>query len=213
MEIAPAPSDIRVSRMFSTPIVTYRAADAALLNPGLKQAILGAEQAQPSTGRSNRGGWRSEPTLLNWPGPEVEALSRHIGEALRQVVSATAEGQAFEGLVKLNAWANLLRRGNYNALHNHPESCWSGVYYVDAGTAMSAESLSGVLEFLDPRPFVEMVFTPGAPFGRPVRIQPEAGLMVLFPSWLYHQVHPYAGDEARIAIAFNAAMAGAPADR
>ncbi len=64
--------------------------------------------------------------------------------------------------------------------------------------------LSGLLEFLDPRPLVEMVLAPGHPFGRPLRIQPEAGLMVVFPSWLYHLVHPYTGDGARISIAFNA---------
>jgi uncharacterized protein (TIGR02466 family) len=213
MESSPALSQIRISRMFSTPIITHRFENSVSVNQGLKQAILEAERLTPSTGRSNMGGWRSEPKLLDWAEPAVEALSLQIREALRQVVAATAGDQAFEGIVKINAWANLLRRGNYNAVHNHPESCWSGVYYVDAGSRDPKVPLSGVLEFLDPRPFVEMVYTPGAPFGRPVRIEPENGLMVLFPSWLYHQVHPYAGDEARIAIAFNAAMADSRADR
>ena len=63
-----------------------------------------------------------------------------------------------------------------------------------------------MLEFLDPRAGVEMVTAPGDPYGEPIRIRPETGLMVIFPSWLYHWVHPYAGEASRIAISFNAAL-------
>jgi uncharacterized protein (TIGR02466 family) len=149
------------------------------------------------------GGWRSEPNLLEWKGEEINGLVTEIQAAIEQVIAATSGDQGFRGYLKLNAWANVLRRGNYNTIHNHPESTWSGVYYVDVGTTATENPLSGVLELMDPRPFVEMVATPGQPFGRPVRIQPENGLMVLFPSWLYHQVHVYSGEGVRIAIAFN----------
>ena len=67
--------------------------------------------------------------------------------------------------------------------------------------------LSGVLEFLDPRAGVEAVTAPGDPYGEPVRVRPEAGLLVIFPSWLYHWVHPYAGQTPRIAVSFNATLA------
>ena len=196
-------TDIRISRMFSTPIITYRVQDPSTLNEGLKQSILNAEQSYPSTRRSNIGGWRSEPNLLEWPGDEIKRFDSEIQKAVGQVIAATSDGQGFQGYLKVNAWANLLRKGNYNTVHNHPESVWSGVYYADAGSADVANPLSGVLELLDPRPFVEMVATPGSPFGRPVRIDAESGLMVLFPSWIYHHVHAYTGATDRIAIAFN----------
>ena len=121
------------------------------------------------------------------------------------MLAETSGNDGFDGYLKVNAWANLLRKGNYNSIHNHPESAWSGVYYVDAGSTDENNPLSGVLELLDPRPFVEMVSIPGTPFGRPVRINAENGLMVLFPSWLYHHVHAYTGGNDRIAIAFNVA--------
>jgi hypothetical protein len=63
------------------------------------------------------------------------------------------------------------------------------------------------LEFLDPRAGVEAVTAPGDPYGEPFRVRAEAGLLVLFPSWLYHWVHPYVGETPRIAISFNAALA------
>jgi len=80
---------------------------------------------------------------------------------------------------------------------------------VDAGIV--DRSLSGVLEFLDPRAGVEAVTAPGDPYGEPVRIRPQAGLIVIFPSWLYHWVHPYAGHTPRIAVSFNASTAEAVA--
>ena len=194
---------IRINRLFATPIATHRVANATALNQSLKEIILAMEQGNPSTGRSNIGGWRSEHDLLTQPDPAITALCAEIRHAITQVFQATAGAQGFNGQFAINGWANLLRKGNYNTVHNHPESAWSGVYYVDIGTQNKEHPLSGMLEFMDPRPFVEMVSTPGMPFGLPVRIQPEAGLMVIFPSWLYHHVHAYVGEDARIAIAFN----------
>jgi Putative 2OG-Fe(II) oxygenase len=80
------------------------------------------------------------------------------------------------------------------------------VYYVDAGAGAPDRLLSGVLEFLDPRAGVEAVTAPGDPYGDPVRVRPESGLLVVFPSWLYHWVHPYAGQPPRIAVSFNATV-------
>jgi hypothetical protein len=85
------------------------------------------------------------------------------------------------------------------------------VYYVDAGEPEPHSPLNGVLEFLDPRAGVEAVSAPGDPYGEPVRVRPEAGLLVIFPSWLYHWVHPYAGQSPRIAVSFNATLATSPA--
>jgi len=48
-----------------------------------------------------------------------------------------------------------LPRGRYHAPHSHPDSAWSGVYYVDAGKFNPNRPLSGGLEFLDPRVGVE----------------------------------------------------------
>ena len=103
----------------------------------------------------------------------------------------------------LSGWATICRAGAYHAPHSHPDSAWSGVYYVDAGTNETGRSLAGVLEFLDPRAGVEAVTAPGDPYGEPVRVRPQAGLIVIFPSWLYHWVHPYTGRAPRIAVSFN----------
>ena len=55
--------------------------------------------------------------------------------------------------------------------------------YVDAGAEAPGHRLSGILELCDPRPFTEMVASPGNKFGQRVIFRAEAGMMVLFPSW------------------------------
>ena len=199
-------SELRVSRAFSTPIGISRIKNHELLNQQLKTIILEEELTSASTRRSNIGGWRSRPDLLDIKHNSIATLLEHIQRAIQDMLKATKINEEFTGRMKISGWANVLRSGNYNTPHNHPESVWSGVYYVDAGSKADSGSLSGLLELLDPRPQVSMVPAPGFPFGTPMRIQPEDGLMVVFPSWLYHHVHPYNGDNARIAIAFNVPM-------
>ena len=124
---------------------------------------------------------------------------------MAQMIAATAGAAPVTDTVLVSAWATVCRNGSYHAPHSHPDSAWSGVYYVDAGTITADRSLSGVLEFIDPRAGVEAVTAPGDPYGEPLRVRPQAGLIVIFPSWLYHWVHPYAGHTPRIAVSFNVA--------
>jgi len=176
------------------------------MNQGLHALILAEEAEYASLGRSNIGGWHSRPDFLHRSDPNVTALTSWITWALSRVIRATTGQDSFKGTLSLSAWATVCRAGAYHAPHSHPDSAWSGVYYVDAGTQNSDRPLSGMLEFLDPRAGVEAVTAPGDPYGEPFRVQPEAGLLVLFPSWLYHWVHPYAGQTPRVAVSFNAAV-------
>jgi uncharacterized protein (TIGR02466 family) len=122
------------------------------------------------------------------------------------MVEASAGPGAVRGSVSLSGWATVCRDGAYHAPHSHPDSAWSGVYYVAAGRKDPDRPLNGVLEFLDPRAGVDAVTAPGDPYGEPFRVHPEDGLLVIFPSWLYHWVHPYVGNEPRIAVSFNASV-------
>jgi uncharacterized protein (TIGR02466 family) len=196
-----------VAPAFPTFIGRLHVPDAGAMNQDLRALILAEEATYPSLGRSNIGGWHSRTDFLNRPDPAVEALTTWIAWALNRMVDATAGTGSFRGTMSISAWATVCRAGSYHAPHSHPDSAWSGAYYVDAGTNNPDGSLGGVLEFLDPRAGVEAVTAPGDPYGEPVRIRPEAGLLVVFPSWLFHWVHPYAGRTPRVAVSFNATLA------
>src|SRR5262245_55926013 len=201
--------ELEVTQAFPTVIGRLRVPDAGAMNQDLRALILSEEDRQVSLGRSNIGGWHSRPDFLNRPEPSVAALTTWVTWAVSRMVDATAGPGTFKGTLSASAWATICRAGAYHAPHSHPDSAWSGVYYVDAGLPDPDHPLSGVLEFLDPRAGVEAVTAPGDPYGEPIRVRPEAGLLVVFPSWLYHWVHPYAGQSPRIAVSFNATL-GAP---
>jgi uncharacterized protein (TIGR02466 family) len=199
--------ELEFTRAFPTLIGKLRVPDPEMINRDLQALILADEAEYASLGRSNIGGWHSRPDFLNKPDPAVSSLRVWLRWALRQMIDSTAGANAFQGTLSLSAWATICRTGAYHAPHSHPDSAWSGVYYVDPGSGNSDQPFSGMLEFLDPRAGVEAVTAPGDPYGEPFRVRPEAGLLVVFPSWLYHWVHPYSGQRPRIAISFNATVA------
>lgn len=199
--------ELELTSAFPTLIGRFNVPDAGQMNEELRALILAEETRYESLGRSNVGGWHSRTDFLLRTEPAVEGLAIWITYAVRQMIAATAGAGAFKGTLSVSAWAAICRAGAYHAPHAHPDSAWSGVYYVDSGLGHPDRPLSGVLEFLDPRGGAEAVTAPGDPYGEPRRVWPEAGLLVVFPSWLYHWVHPYAGRTPRIAISFNVTLA------
>jgi uncharacterized protein (TIGR02466 family) len=194
---------VDVMSAFRALIGRWLVPNADAMNHELRALILAEERQYSSLGRSNIGGWHSRTDFLNRPEPAVAELTTWITWAVNRMADATTDPGSFKGVVALSGWATICRAGAYHAPHSHPDSAWSGVYYVDAGTNDNDRSLSGVLEFLDPRTEAEAVAAPGDSYTEPVRVRPQAGLIVIFPSWLYHWVHPYAGHSPRIAVSFN----------
>ncbi|HEY2786567.1 MAG TPA: TIGR02466 family protein [Fimbriiglobus sp.] len=193
----------QIAMSYPTPIGKFLIPDAEAVNHTLRNLILSHETIHASNDYANVGGWHSNGDLLEWPDPAVATLKAWILEAVAHVTAVTTGGKGPAGMIRLTAWANVSRKGNYHRVHNHPSSNWSGVYYVDAGGDASAHPLSGVLELCDPRPFTEMIPTPGNPFGQRAIFRAEAGSMILFPGWLYHFVNPFYGEGQRISVAFN----------
>ena len=192
---------------FPTPMINTRLEGATALNAGLRRIILAMESASTGMNRSNVGGWHSAKTLFDEPEPELKQLATHIDALVRQLAGLAVSKEAWKGGVTYSAWANVSRRGDYNRMHNHPGAHWSGVYYVDPGTAdREPAGEAGKIEFQDPRGLAQMTHTPGEPFGRSFSIRPTAGQVLIFPSFMFHCVHPYHDDGARISIAFNALM-------
>src|SRR5258705_2998470 len=198
--------ELDITQAFPTYIGRVQLPDTEAMNQGLRSLILAEESEYPSLGRSNIGGWHSRTDFLHRADANVDALSSWITWALRRMIRTTTGRDDFAGTASISAWAAICRAGAYHGPHSHPDSAWSGVYYVDSGTDNRDQPRSGMLEFLDPRAGAEAVSAPGDPYGEPFRVRPQAGLLVVFPSWLYHWVHPYAGETPRIAISFNATI-------
>lgn len=190
---------------FPTPIFQARMPGAEKINPGLRELILQRERGDPGVVRSNVASWHSRDDLLNWPGSEVATLKGWITNGVQRLTEVSC-GEARQGTrfeLDGDAWANVMRDRGYNRIHNHAGCSWSGVYYVALGERDASVPGNGQIEFVDPRLGVDAVALPGEPFGGTFTVDPEAGLMLIFPGWLQHFVNPFYGAGERISVAFN----------
>lgn len=202
---------------FSVPMVTAHLPDSDALNAELRELFLARAQddryrnPDPFTHR-NEALFESNFRLFDWPQPCVQKLRQFCWQAVYRAIRETS-GYDTEMLQRLHisteAWFHVTRKGGYFGPHNHPMHAWSGVYCVAHGGDDPASD-SGKLTMINPHSMFNMYIDLSnanmrAPFhmgNRMLRL--KAGDLVLFPSWILHEVLPYHGDDARITVAFNA---------
>ncbi|MEO0672542.1 MAG: TIGR02466 family protein [Pseudomonadota bacterium] len=153
------------------------------------------------------GGYTSYASLddLPWRFPEFAELK----EALETHVQAFADAAHFDlserGLVLDSLWVNILAPGGHHSAHLHPHSAVSGTYYV------SLPPGSAAIRFEDPRHAMMMaapIRKRSAPAGaKPfVTIKPKPGDVLLWESWLRHDVPENDAEDNRISVSFNFAL-------
>jgi uncharacterized protein (TIGR02466 family) len=126
------------------------------------------------------------------------ALNRHVGRFARELEFDLAGRE----LAMTDCWVNIMGRGAAHSLHLHPLSSISGTYY-----AAMPRGAPG-LKFEDPRLERFMAAPPrasnAARANRPwVTLPAQAGQLMLFESWLRHEVAPNPSATERISISFN----------
>jgi uncharacterized protein (TIGR02466 family) len=98
-------------------------------------------------------------------------------------------------------WINILEPMGHHSGHIHPHSIISGTFYVHVPEGASA------LRLEDPR-LPLMMNAPLRKPGNPMRqsfvpVQPQAGTILLWESWLRHEVPINMSDDVRISVSFN----------
>ncbi len=207
-----APSSDPMVHLFSAPFMVQQWDDVEEMNAELVQVVLAAKSRYPSARMSNVGGWQSEKILQELRVPAVQRLLSLIDIATFRMTAQCVGEEAISGLGRkwdVVLWANVNEYGDYNGLHNHTGGFWSGVYYVQPGSAAEGRPESGAISFRSPilaRLCVENLRVPEdlrRAFPSSYTLQPRPGMMLMFPSWLEHQVLPYFGAEPRISMIWD----------
>jgi len=125
-------------------------------------------------------------------------LSRHVKAYARQL-EFDLEGRE---LTMTDCWVNIMPRQVVHGLHLHPLATISGTYYVKTPKGCPG------LKFEDPRLDRFMAAPPrlanSRPENRPWVVLPaEAGQVLLFESWLRHEVAPNPVSSERVSVSFN----------
>jgi uncharacterized protein (TIGR02466 family) len=137
--------------------------------------------------------------------PKRDPAFADLARLLRPHVVAFAKDCAFDLKRPLrldSLWVNVLPVRGHHRAHIHPHSVISGTLYVEVPRG------SGAIAFEDPRLPLMMAAPPrrnGATeeMRTIVTVQPRSGLMLLWESWLRHEVLPGNGRGERLSISFN----------
>jgi Flp pilus assembly protein TadD len=144
-------------------------------------------------GQSLRHGSQTMRGLEDYPDPTIRALFAAIDAPIRAHIAAIGEpGQdyAFGG-----AWSVRLNSGGFHINHIHPEGWLSSAFYVRVPDNMQGQE--GWLKFGEPGP-------PTSPqLASDHLVKPEPGLLVLFPSNMWHGTVPFTADGKRLSCAFD----------
>ena len=179
------------------PTIVY-AKDVNLDNKLFENSVVEWSQKDKGLNRTNLKGWHSKTDMHNIPvfKPLVDELLKMQREIFQE---EWLEGESIIG----NMWANINPPGSMNRAHIHPNSLWSGVYYI------KAPQNSGQLKIEDPRSVALMSRPRQKDVPKPERLwrehsyDPKAGRLIMFPSWLNHCVDPNNSNDIRISVSFN----------
>lgn len=209
---------VEVTPFFAVPFGFAKLENCATLNSELRELFLrraaeGPRHANPRPLTQRNGEvFESEFQVFRWPEPCVQQLKTFCWNHLLQMIGALNgydKAMLERLLIYCDSWFHVTRRGGFFALHNHPNASWSGVYCVDPGRSDSNDPLSGLLSFVNPAVISALYVDAGTanlqvPFAPSIRqIRMEPGQLVIFPSWILHDVKPFQGEGERITVAFN----------
>ena len=132
----------------------------------------------------------------------VKALDLHVADFADELQFDLDD----RPLVLNGLWINVLPEGGVHTGHIHPNSVISGTAYVSMPTGASA------IKFEDPRLPMMMAAPPkknDANIGSQIfsYIKPNVGDVLLWESWLRHEVPMNLAEEDRISVSFNYAWA------
>ena len=209
-------SSLPIRPAFAVPLAEGRLAEAGRLNRELEALLLARETDEyrnPTPSHTPQAEtFESRFNLFRWPEPCIQELREFVLSGVGRVAAQVSElpPARFAQLTMHNhTWYHVSRYAGSFVAHNHPFASWSAVYCVRAGEAVPEHPDSGLLRLLDPRPGANGYLDGAnrhvrAPYAvKPLELRLEEGQLVIFPSYLFHEVTPFYGRDTRITVATN----------
>ncbi len=129
-------------------------------------------------------------------------LESYINKKVKLFIKTLNYNILPQDLIMTHCWINIMGEGSQHQSHNHPLSVISGTFYV------SVPKNSSCLKLEDPR-MSNFMNTPSLKENIPihqkrhVEVYPEEGDIILFESWLKHEVPLNKSKKNRISVSFN----------
>lgn len=175
------------------PVLVARLPDHEPLNMRLRRLLIGQSQTEPDQVSNQPHGqtyfdnrWLSRANLHKSDEPDIQRLVK-FAELIANQALRSDPGRAVS---VVSMWCIVGKPGLVGRRHNHGGRV-SGSYYVDAGSSGAQDG--GALQFYADRDSARPSHS----------IEPESGVLYLFPSRLEHSVSRYDGIDPRVVIGLN----------
>lgn len=162
------------------------------------------EEGQIWSQKNYPGGYTSYGSIaqLHQASTTFEILEKEINKHVRKFVKHLQMDIDPKELRMSSCWVNVMPTNVTHSMHLHPLSVLSGTYYVQTPKNSSA------IKFEDPRLDSFMASPPRKHDAKTINqrhfsLQPQEGHVVLFESWLRHEVPANQANKERISISFN----------
>ena len=193
----------RVSELnlfFSTPVWTSKIKNYLEINKNILQYIKKLEVADPKgIKKSNLKGWHSQDFDLN--DKDAQLYINSVGPNINEALVDMGWDLKNQEIKITSMWSIINKSSATNARHIHGNNFISAAYYV------KAPKNCGNIVFHDPRTepsyYHPKISSPNKLNTNIINIEPEEGLLVLFPSFLHHSVNANESEAERIVISFN----------
>ncbi|HET6546167.1 MAG TPA: tetratricopeptide repeat protein [Rhodanobacteraceae bacterium] len=145
-------------------------------------------------GQSLRHGTQTTGNLALSDDPAIRAFFSAIAGPIRRHLAGLGVGEDYR---IAGIWSVELKPNGYHANHMHPEGYLSSACYIDLPDAVHADGCQGWIKFGEPPLLLDPPLAPEH------FVKPEPGLLVLFPSHMWHGTVPFSGEQSRLTIAFD----------
>jgi tetratricopeptide (TPR) repeat protein len=157
-------------------------------------------------GQSLRNGTQTRGSLFRRRDACIMELGQHILSAVHRYFSLLPPTDATHPLLRhrnqpqdfAGSWSVRLTQGGFHVSHIHPAGIVSSAFYVSLPETLGGENKDGWLAIGDAPPELATGLEPYA------LVEPKAGRLALFPSYLFHGTRPFQAGE-RLTVAFDIA--------
>ena len=220
-----SPPDLQ--RLWFTPLLRKTFAQSERINTELVDLFYKHRDAEG--GAEARVFSSPDDLLQRYQHPALNDLFGFVSESVFEAASAMNKHiwqRMSAGRLSMHvvgAWFQIQNDYGFHDIHSHGNCSWSGVYYLqidDAETRKNHPNLgtqNGVTRFYSPR--FDLLGGAHMDLGNAylqeshIDIEPEAGTLIVFPSWLNHKAMPYDGEKDRVIVSFNAQVHGEQGDK
>ena len=208
---------------FAVPIAEARLSPCESLNRQLEALFLARESDEyrnPTPAHvPQEEMFESRFNLFLWPEAAIQELRVFVLNCVGQAVMEASNLKA-DDLARLqihnHTWFHVTRYAGSFVAHNHPLASWSAVYCVRSGERVPGRPGSGMLRLLDTRGGADAYLDVANRHLKPAfalgsrEIRLEEGQIIVFPSFVFHEVTPFYGRDTRITVASNCWFTSSP---